>query len=364
MPLGVPIRIIARPLKESRAALSVQVENPIRVVIGSNEYDADEVSFVSNASSLGSLSSWNGFTYQLDGVEQIVFSEVGTTPLTQSCAAAWGDDFEYDVGPVCRVGGWRTEASPAARCTNVSQAQAFSRAGSLALTGQQIGEPAGTRDALTHPIQFLQGGRWAFDARVYVPSGSTVAATLGIADAFVPNFQGSPREFVRVNVDALQSTISIDENVLMTVPLIPRDVWNSLQIACDLDNRTIDVWWNGTRILQDGQFMSQAGFGGVIAGLSIAATQLGTPNNIAIYADDLTLYRICPAPCTADVDDGTFTGTPDGGVTIDDLLYYLAIFEQGVVSADLDDGTGTGTPDGGVTIDDLLYYILHFEAGC
>jgi hypothetical protein len=27
-------------------------------------------------------------------------------------------------------------------------------------------------------------------------------------------------------------------------------------------------------------------------------------------------------------------------------------------------GTGTGTPDGGVTIDDLLYYLLRFEAGC
>lgn len=31
----------------------------------------------------------------------------------------------------------------------------------------------------------------------------------------------------------------------------------------------------------------------------------------------------------ADVDDGSFTGTPDGGVTIDDLLYYLYIFESG-----------------------------------
>lgn len=68
--------------------------------------------------------------------------------------------------------------------------------------------------------------------------------------------------------------------------------------------------------------------------------------------------------CPADVDDGTGTGTPDGGVTIDDLLYYLEIFEAGSVNADLDDGTFTGTPDGGVTIDDLLYFLEHFEAGC
>lgn len=33
--------------------------------------------------------------------------------------------------------------------------------------------------------------------------------------------------------------------------------------------------------------------------------------------------------CIADNDDGSFTGTTDGGVTIDDLLYYLARFDAG-----------------------------------
>jgi WD40 repeat protein len=61
--------------------------------------------------------------------------------------------------------------------------------------------------------------------------------------------------------------------------------------------------------------------------------------------------------CKADV-------TGDDGVTIDDLLLYLATFEAGGFCADLDDGSGTGTPDGGVTIDDLLYYLQRFEAGC
>jgi len=66
----------------------------------------------------------------------------------------------------------------------------------------------------------------------------------------------------------------------------------------------------------------------------------------------------------ADVDDGSGVGTPDGGVTIDDLLYYLQIFEAGALAADVDDGSGTGTRDGGVTIDDLLYYLIRFEGGC
>lgn len=68
--------------------------------------------------------------------------------------------------------------------------------------------------------------------------------------------------------------------------------------------------------------------------------------------------------CIADMDNGTGTGTPDGGVTIDDLLYYLGIFEDGSGAADVDDGSGTGTRDGGVTIDDLLFLLLRFEAGC
>jgi hypothetical protein len=68
--------------------------------------------------------------------------------------------------------------------------------------------------------------------------------------------------------------------------------------------------------------------------------------------------------CIADVDDGTFTGTPDGGVTIDDLLYYTVIFEAGAIAADVDDGSFTGTLDGGVTIDDLLYFLSRFNVGC
>lgn len=68
--------------------------------------------------------------------------------------------------------------------------------------------------------------------------------------------------------------------------------------------------------------------------------------------------------CAADVDDGTGTGTRDGAVTVDDLLYFLGAFEAGSSRADVDNGTFTGTTDGAVTIEDLLYYLVRFEAGC
>lgn len=71
-----------------------------------------------------------------------------------------------------------------------------------------------------------------------------------------------------------------------------------------------------------------------------------------------------PLVCIADMDDGTASGQPDGGVTIDDLLYFLVQYSLGIPRADVDDGSSFGIPDGGVTIDDLLYYLLRFAAGC
>ncbi len=68
--------------------------------------------------------------------------------------------------------------------------------------------------------------------------------------------------------------------------------------------------------------------------------------------------------CVADFDDGSGTGTPDGGVTIADLLYFLSAFEDGDVRADIDDGSGTGTRDGGVDISDLIHFLEHFDEGC
>lgn len=80
------------------------------------------------------------------------------------------------------------------------------------------------------------------------------------------------------------------------------------------------------------------------------------------------IYRLesspCHGACIADLDDGTGTGNPDGGVGIEDLLYYLGLYDAGVTCADVDDGTATGHTDGGVGIEDLLFYLTRYDAGC
>ena len=69
----------------------------------------------------------------------------------------------------------------------------------------------------------------------------------------------------------------------------------------------------------------------------------------------------CHGDCRCDYDDGSGTGTPDGGCTIDDFIYWLRLYADGDACADIDDGTMTHTSDGGVTIDDLLYYLCCVE---
>ncbi len=94
---------------------------------------------------------------------------------------------------------------------------------------------------------------------------------------------------------------------------------------------------------------------------TLPAGNAGSPDeayNVVLYLGH------AQSPCPADFDDGSGTGTPDGGVTIDDLVFFLSLFEAGDVRADLDDGSATGTRDGGVTIDDLIFFLTRFELGC
>jgi hypothetical protein len=68
--------------------------------------------------------------------------------------------------------------------------------------------------------------------------------------------------------------------------------------------------------------------------------------------------------CMADIGSIGNNEGPDGGVTIDDLLMFLANYDAGAAIADLDDGSGAGRPDGGVTVEDLSYFLMRLAAGC
>ncbi len=128
----------------------------------------------------------------------------------------------------------------------------------------------------------------------------------------------------------------------------------------DTDGSIVSYRWSeGGTVLQDGPaFMSVS--------LPVGAhtlTLLVTDNQGATNTDTVSVV-INGGHCPADLDDGSGTGTPDGGVDINDLLYFLVNYEAGNVAVDLDDGSGTGTPDGGVDINDLLFFLARYEGGC
>lgn len=68
--------------------------------------------------------------------------------------------------------------------------------------------------------------------------------------------------------------------------------------------------------------------------------------------------------CPADMDDGSGTGVCDGGVSIEDLFYYLDLFGAGNVRADIATRDGEIGADGEVTAEDLAVYLRRFEGGC
>ena len=96
----------------------------------------------------------------------------------------------------------------------------------------------------------------------------------------------------------------------------------------------------------------------------IAGWADGAAGSADIQAQNINVMGTLGPTCDADLDDGSVAGYPDGGVDINDLLYFLAQYEAGSIAVDLDDGSGTGTPDAGVDINDLLFFLAHYEAGC
>jgi hypothetical protein len=99
------------------------------------------------------------------------------------------------------------------------------------------------------------------------------------------------------------------------------------------------------------------------SGSDTISFRVNTPGGASSTAFITLVYSGIPS-CVADLDDGNATGTPDGGVGIEDLLYYLGLYDAGLARADVDDGSGLGQPDGGVGIEDLLFYLSRYDAGC
>ncbi len=156
----------------------------------------------------------------------------------------------------------------------------------------------------------------------------------------------------RLNVSTCpQGTAPVGYSLMANTTLALFDAPCGTELACN-DNHTPVPSGCGTQLSTINNYRMEIG--------STVYIRVAGNNSSTHGAGQVNVSFFCPA----DLDGGANNGVPDGGVTIDDLIYYLGQFEAGNASADVDDGSGTGTLDGGVTIDDLIYYLTRFEGGC
>ena len=124
-----------------------------------------------------------------------------------------------------------------------------------------------------------------------------------------------------------------------------------------VDGATNSAMIFGSRSSEMYLFPARSGhLGGVVAG-NYRVVVTGGCGSIT---SDAAMLSTCPA----DQDDGAGGGLCDGGVDVNDLLYFLTQYAVGQPAVDLDDGSMTGNPDGGVDVNDLLYFLERYEAGC
>lgn len=104
---------------------------------------------------------------------------------------------------------------------------------------------------------------------------------------------------------------------------------------------------------------------GTIRDLEILDMGGGRRSRLCV-AGEFTSFGGVPAQNFAVIDPGPRSAdvTGDDAVSIDDLLLYLSWFDAGAGVADFDDGRGGGDTDGGVGIEDLLYFLGQYGFGC
>ena len=205
----------------------------------------------------------------------------------------------------------------------------------------------------------LGGGTWHYEYAVYNMNSDRAGGTFSIpvpSQATVTNigFHGVTYR----NGDATNNTASNSVNFSNAAWTTVR-AGDTLTFSTDAKGANLlanAIRWGTTYNFRFDANIAPAAAGNVTLGLWTP----GTPAALTIAA------QVPGSPgCPADLDNGSGTGTPDGGVDINDLLFFLAGYEAANVGvADLDDGSGTGTPDGGVDINDLLFFLAHYESGC
>ena len=226
-------------------------------------------------------------------------------------------------------------------------------------------------------------GAGAQGIRHYVPgaSGADIAGAVGTTRGYAP--VGSDGRIDGKDLDYIFAQFKTNANVIDGAAN-----WSNLveaaffDLSADINGDMIVDQADVTMVLVDflNTNVGDTNVDGTVDAADIATitANIGTlpatwargnmDGNAVIDAADLALANTNLGQnrpdCPADLDDGSGTGVSDGGVDINDLLYFLSKFEAGSSCVDVDNVSLGGFPDGGVDINDLLYFLTRFEGGC
>lgn len=196
----------------------------------------------------------------------LVLAVVGFSTIAS--ASVFSEDFEsYAAGSALHgKGGWKGWDNTAGAGAPTSSSQAFSGSNSVEIIGAAD---------LVHEFD-ITGGRWEFTAMQYIPSGTTGTSDFILLNTYNDN---GDKDW------SVQTEFNLDNGAIVYwhggSAEILYDQWVELKYVIDLDNNTVDKYYNGEFVVTDTWDDNDHG--------TLQAIDLYGNNASSIYYDDIVI---------------------------------------------------------------------------
>lgn len=218
-----------------------------------------------------------------------------------AAAQAFREDFDsYAAGTdLQNVNGWKGWNGAAGSSAPVSDAFAFSGSNSVEIVSSAD---------FVHEFD-IAGGKWVFSTMLYVPSGTSGTSYFILLNSYD---DGANQDWsVQTLLDMGAGTLSSYYVAGSDIPLV-FDEWVELKVVIDLDQNTVDEYYNGTLFATHQWDDNEHG--------TIGAVDLYGNNASSVYYDDIILETYADNLLRADR-----ATAPNPGKQSDDILREVVL---------------------------------------